>query len=104
MHLGRDPAPVVLDGRARVDVERHPDAGALTGERFVDRVVDDFEHEIMKSALAGVTDVHTRALAHGLKALEDLDVLCAISALCLGRAHRAPKCGFVERAIVPCTG
>ena len=47
---------------------------AVAGERFVDRVVDDFVDEVVQSALGRRADVHARALANRLEALEYLDV------------------------------
>jgi len=43
---------------------------AVTGQGFVDRVVDDLENHVMQTgAVIGVTDVHSRSFAHSLKAL-----------------------------------
>ena len=41
--------------------------------RLVDRVVDDFEDQMVQAALGGVADVHAGTLAHRLETLEDLD-------------------------------
>ena len=72
-------ASTVVDDRDRV-VEMNPDVDliAVTGERFVDRVVDDLVDEVMQTLRPGRADVHGRALAHGLEALEDLDLVCAV--------------------------
>ena len=48
---------------------------AWPGHRLVDRVVDDFVDEVVEAARPGVADEHAGALADGLQALEDLDVL-----------------------------
>ena len=61
-----------------VGMDRDVDASAMPGERLVDRVVDDFVDEVVQPADAGRPDVHARPLAHGLKALEDGDVLCVV--------------------------
>ena len=45
----------------------------MAGHRLVDRVVDDLPDEVMQAALVGRADVHARAAADGLEALEDLD-------------------------------
>src|SRR5207245_359248 len=95
VHLDRDAAPVVVDRDARVDVDGDRDARAVANERLVDRVVDDLEDEMMETALARVSDVHARALAHGLQPLEDLDVRGAVGGPGLGRAHGPPKSSFV---------
>ena len=48
------------------------------GQRFVDRVVDDFVDEMMQPGRSGRADVHRRPLAHRLEAFEDLDALGAV--------------------------
>jgi hypothetical protein len=47
----------------------------VSGERFVDRVVDDLEDQVVETTLGGVPDVHPGALPHGLETLENLDGL-----------------------------
>ena len=43
-------------------------------ERLVDRVVDDLVDHVMQArAVVGVADIHARALAHRIEALEDPD-------------------------------
>ena len=48
---------------------------AEAGEGLVDRVVDDLVDEVVQPRLAGRADVHRRADADGLEALEDPDGL-----------------------------
>ena len=56
------------------------DAIAVAGQRLVDGVVDDLvDHVVQAGAVVGVADVHARALAHRLEALEDLDALFVVS-------------------------
>ena len=45
----------------------------VAGHRLVDRVVDDLPDEVVEAADVGRADVHARAAANGLEALEDLD-------------------------------
>ena len=71
--VGRDAATVVLDPDAAVGLERQHDAVAVAGERLVDGVVHDLPDQVVQAALAGRADVHARALAHRLEALEHLD-------------------------------
>ncbi len=79
LHLGvnvdRDAHPVVGDGEGAVLVEDAVDLGAATGEGLVDRVIHDLDEEVMEAAGGGAADVHGRALAHRLQALEDLNIL-----------------------------
>ena len=67
-------ATVVNDGDGVVFMDGDVDGCAVTGKRFVDRVVDDLVHQVMQTARAGRADVHARTLADRLQALEDLDV------------------------------
>ena len=73
VHVGGDAAPVVLDPDGAVLHEDDVDGVGVARERLVDRVVDDLPDEVVQPALAGGADVHARALAHGLEALEDGD-------------------------------
>ena len=71
---GRDAAAVVAHGDRAVDVDRDLDLGAVAGERLVDRVVDDLEHQVVQAAaVIGVADVHAGAFAHALEALQHAD-------------------------------
>ncbi len=71
--VGRDAATVVLDPDPAVGLQRQHDPVAVTGERLVDRVVDDLPDQVVQAALAGGADVHARPLADGLESFEDLD-------------------------------
>jgi hypothetical protein len=51
------------------------DLGRLARERLVDRVVHHLVDQVVKAALPRRADVHPRALANRLEALEDGDVL-----------------------------
>ena len=62
------------------------DAIAVTGERLVDRVVDDLvDHVVQTRAVIGVADVHAGPLANGFETLEDLDALFVVVAAGRGR-------------------
>ena len=78
VHVGRNAAAVVDDRDRVVDVDGDVDFGGKPGERFVDRVVDDFVDEMMQPGGPGRPDVHRRPLAHGLEPFEDLDALGAV--------------------------
>ncbi len=48
-------------------------------QRLVDGIVADLEHHVMQArAIVGIADVHARALAHGIQALQHLDAVGAI--------------------------
>jgi hypothetical protein len=56
-------------------VDADHDGLGVARHGLVDGVVDDFVDEVVEAAGAGVADEHARALADGLQAFEDLDVL-----------------------------
>jgi hypothetical protein len=66
-----------LDRAVALDGDR--DGVAEAGERLVDGVVDDLVDQVVQTPGTGRTDVHARALAHGLEPLEHLDVVCAVA-------------------------
>ena len=59
---------------AVVGVQDDLDVAAVTGERLVDGVVDDLPEAVHEAAGVGRADVHARALAHRLEALEHGEV------------------------------
>ena len=67
-------AAVVLDGDRVVVVDDDVDVIAVSGQRLVDGVVDDFVHHVVQArAVVRIADIHAGPLAHGFEALEDLD-------------------------------
>src|SRR5215218_1418744 len=77
--LDRDTAAIVRDRDAVVGMQGDADRVAVTRDRLVDGVVDDLVDEVMEAAGPGRSDVHPRAPADGLEALEDSDVLGAVA-------------------------
>ncbi len=53
---------------------------SVAGHRFVDRVVDDFVHQVMQAAQAGIADVHTRTFADVLQIAQMFELLGAVLA------------------------
>ena len=74
MHVDRDAAAVVADGTGPVRVDDHVDMRAETGQMLVDRVVEDLVNAVMQTALVGITDVHSRPLAHRFQTLQLVDL------------------------------
>ena len=64
------------------------DVLAEAGQRFVDRVVDDFVDEMVQAGRTGRPDVHRRALPNRLESLEDLDLVGAVVVCASG--HNRP--------------
>lgn len=57
----------------------------MPGQGLVDRVVNDLEdHVVEAGTVIGIPDVHPGPLAHGVKALEDLDLSGVVDILELG--------------------
>ena len=88
MHIDRDAAAVVLDRDLVVAQDDDVDLVAVTSQRLVDRVVDDLVDQVMQSALGGVADIHSGALAYRLETLENPDRLGAVTVLRLLACHR----------------
>jgi hypothetical protein len=74
LQVDRDATPVVGHGDRAVGVDHDLDAIAVTGQRLVDRVVDELVDHVVQAVHVGVADVHARPATNRLEALEDLDV------------------------------
>jgi hypothetical protein len=106
MHRHRDAAAIVGHGYRSVAVDHDLDRVAVTGERFVDRVVDHLEHHVVQAgAVVGIADVHAGALAHRIEALEDLDrvgvvgfVVRVAGGVLLGFVAHESRLGCLRRA------
>ena len=79
------PRPLSTTVTGVVRVDGHGDLGAEPGERLVDGVVNDLVDKVVQAARARRADVHARALAHRLEALEDFDFPGAVFVLVLLR-------------------
>jgi hypothetical protein len=67
------PEPSSADADAAVVEQRDGDLAAATGERLVDRVVDDLPHEVVEATRSGRPDVHAGTPADRLEPLEHGD-------------------------------
>ena len=74
MHVDGDAAAVVRHAEGAVRVDLHVHERAVPRKRLVDRVVDHLVHQVVVATLPSVADVHGGTLAHGLHALQNLDV------------------------------
>ncbi len=68
--FNRNTTAVIRDCAGVVHVEGDLDPVAITGHRFIDRVVDDFVNQMVQTADIGGTDIHGRPFANRLKPLE----------------------------------
>ncbi len=73
VHIDRDAAAVVDDRNRVVDVNRYVDLGTVACQSFVDRVVDNFIHEVMQTDFTGRTDVHCRPEPYCFESLKNLN-------------------------------
>jgi hypothetical protein len=68
-----DTAAIVFDGAGAIEVEGNGNIFAMTGEGFIDGIIDDFEDAVVKATFEGIADVHIRAFAHTFEAFEFLN-------------------------------
>ena len=74
--IHRNATAVVTHTDRLIRVNGDGDFAAVPGQGFVNRVVDHLEHHVVQTAaIVGIADVHTRPLAYGIQALEDLNVI-----------------------------
>ena len=79
VHAGRDAAPVIFDRNRPVGIQCNDDFVAMARQRFVDRIVTNFEHHMVKAGtVIGVADVHAGTLADRIQPLENFDRICII--------------------------
>ena len=46
----------------------------VTGQMFIDRIIEDFKDHVVQTAFIGVADVHARPLSHRFEALKFVDL------------------------------
>src|SRR5690606_25700703 len=72
-------ATIIHDGAGTIRVQTNIHCVAMAGQRLVDGVVHHLIDHVMKTgAVIRVADIHARPLAHGIKALQNLDGIGAI--------------------------
>src|SRR5579862_4970727 len=80
-------AAVVGYGDAGVFMDDDVDAFGVSGEGFVDAVVDDLEHEVVQTPAAGAADVHAGTAADPFQPFEHLNLLCVVCAAVRALIH-----------------
>ena len=73
LNVYRDTAAVIGDGDGVALVDGDSDLTAITRQGFVDGVIHDFVHQVMKARRRRGADVHTGALADSLKTFQYLN-------------------------------
>ena len=74
MHVDRNAAAVVAHRNRSIDMNRHFNLVAKTGEMFVDRIIENLENHVVQTALIRVADVHARALSDCFEAFQFVDL------------------------------
>jgi hypothetical protein len=76
----RNTATVVAHGDGAVGMDLDLDIGAVASQSLVDGVVDDLEHHVVQArSIVRIADIHPRALADRIQALEHLDIRGVVS-------------------------
>ena len=78
MDVHRDAAPVVRHLAGAVLLQRHADFRGIAVGGLVDRIVHDLPDQVVQAAGARGADVHARAHAHRVQALQDGDIGCGV--------------------------
>ena len=78
MGIDGNAASVIGHLARTVLVQGHVDAGAIPGHRLIHRVVHHLPHEVVQAGRARRPDVHAGPLPHGLEALENGYLQCAV--------------------------
>jgi hypothetical protein len=82
VNVDGDTAAVVNDADAAVFAHEDFDVITVTGERLINRVVDDLIDQVVKTTGTGGSDIHTGALANRFKAFKNLNITCAVIGFC----------------------
>ena len=72
--VNRYTSSIVLHGYGLILIDGNLYVRAIAGHSLVDGVVHSLVYQMVKTFLADIANIHSRALAHGLKAFEHLDV------------------------------
>ena len=94
VRVDRHAAPVILDGEHAVGIEDYLDQLGVTGDGLVHGIVKHLSEQVVQGAFVRTADIHAWAFAHGLQALQDLDVFRGIA---VGTQADARLMNFGER-------
>ena len=70
----RNTTAVVLHCDGVVFVDCYFDVVAITGQRFVDRVVNNFINQVVQTLFADISDIHGGTFTYGLQSFKNLDI------------------------------
>ena len=89
MRIDGNAAAVVGHGEEAVFLERHADMVGMAGHGLVHGVVEHLGEEVVHRLLVGAADIHAGPPAHGLQALQHLDIGGGVSLLGTGSGSPA---------------
>ena len=78
LDINRNATTVISNFYGSIRQQRHNNLGAMTGEGFIDRVVDDLPEAVHETPRISGADIHTWALADRVEPLEDAEVLSRV--------------------------
>ena len=79
MDIHRDAAPIIHHGHTAVSVDDDVDAAAGTHQRFVNGIIHNLIHEMVKRFQIGPAHVHTGSAADGFQPLQHLDIFGTVT-------------------------
>lgn len=74
MHVNRNTSAVVDDRSGTIGFEKDMNLLTMTGDGFVDGVIDNFFEKMMKAARVGGANIHTRTFADRFETFENFDI------------------------------
>ena len=78
-HAGRNATAVICHADGIVAMDGNDDVITMPSQRFINRIVNHLKHQVMQASTVGrVSDIHAGALAHGLKAFQNLNRALAV--------------------------
>jgi hypothetical protein len=87
MDINWDSASVVDDLYRTIFHQSHIYFGAISSQRFINCVIDDFIDEVVEPALTGGADIHTWAFADSGETLKDGDRTGVVAAVFLAQEN-----------------
>ena len=82
MNVSWNATTIVGDGARAIGIQRDGDERRMSGQSFVNRIIDDFiDHVVQARAVIRIADIHAGALTHGVKTTQDLDGIGAVNRL-----------------------
>ena len=79
VRVDRDAAAIVRHGQVAVGVQPDLDPVGMAGNGLVHGIVEHLGKQVVIGALVRAADIHAGALADGLEAFEDFNVLCGVT-------------------------